>query len=119
DSLRYMARRGDFGADIDVEKAVQARVERIRDPRGARYGRHTAAGRDVDYTFYPLAESRVLAVAHDVTEIKQREEALRAAGDILKLIIRGRFDLQTVLDTLVESATRLCEADGANIFQLE
>jgi PAS domain-containing protein len=77
------------------------------------------AGRDVEYHFHPLAEGRVLAVAHDVTEVKQREEALRAAGDILKLISRGRFDLQTVLDTLVESATRLCEADGANIFQLE
>jgi PAS domain S-box-containing protein len=119
DSLRYMAKRGDFGADADVEKTVQARVDRIRDPRGARYGRRTASGRDVDYTFHPLAEGRVLAVAHDVTEVKQREEALRAAGDILKLISRGRFDLQTVLDTLVQSATRLCEADGANIFQLE
>ena len=97
-----MAKRGDFGADIDVEETVQARVERIRDPRGARYGRRTVAGRDVEYNFHPLAEGRVLAVAHDVTEVKQREEALRAAGDILKLISRGRFDLQTVLDTLVE-----------------
>jgi PAS domain-containing protein len=77
------------------------------------------AGHDVEYNFHPLAEGRVLAVAHDVTEVKQREAALRAAGDILKLISRGRFDLQTVLDTLVESASRLCEADGANIFQLE
>ena len=66
-----------------------------------------------------MAEGRVLAVAHDVTEVKQREEALRAAADILKLISRGRFDLQTVLDTLVASASRLCEADGANIFQLD
>ena len=119
DSLRIMAKRGDFGAVTDVEEAVKARVERIRDPRGARYGRRTTAGRDVDFTFYPLAEGRVLAVAHDVTEVKQREEALRAAADILKLISRGRFDLKTVLDTLVERASRLCEADGANIFQLE
>ena len=59
----------------------------------------------------------MLAVGHDVTEVKHREEALRAAADILKLISDGRFDLQTVLDRLVESASRLCEADGANIFQ--
>ena len=66
-----------------------------------------------------LPDGRVLAVGHDVTEVKHREEALRAAADILKLISRGRFDLKTVLETLVKSASRLCEADGANIFQLE
>jgi signal transduction histidine kinase/FixJ family two-component response regulator/HPt (histidine-containing phosphotransfer) domain-containing protein len=56
-------------------------------------------------------------VARDIAEIKQREDALRAAADVLKLINRANFDLQTVLDMLVQSATRLCEADGANIFQ--
>jgi two-component system, NtrC family, sensor kinase len=87
-------------------KLAKARSRKAKTLKAVRHSSSSASGQETE-------------VARLTRELHEAQEQQRATSEILGVVARSRTDVQSVLDTVCQSAAQLCEAYDAAIWQPE
>jgi len=111
DTIRFLATRGEYGPLVDLDEAVDLRVEQARAFAPHYMERLRPDGRSISVEGSPLPQGGWVTVYTDITRVKQQEALLRARSEELSdKVLAYAEELSATNRNLEATVTALEEA---------
>jgi PAS domain S-box-containing protein len=116
DLIRFQIERGSLGPVDDIEAKVEEIATAMWTPGGNTYERRIPSGQYIQFSYTPLEDGRLLGMYRDITDLKQREDALAAAKEAAESardetaaarhrVLLAQELMQVVLDNMSDGVT--------------